>query len=756
MTEPSDFTKASPEKLGEDILALERARERERQLRIETEGLLKGLEAITKSENTEQIFSNLIKVLHEFVPFEHAFMLALNGEELAPVYSTTPVFLTTRWKTGKIFNRVLSGKIASLFDVRQSEDWIPQPEEVFSLAGSALLTPLHTEVRKAVLVFVHSERAFFDKRHVRLLERFASLTQIFAERAVAELERQVADARIREQASLLDKAHDAIIAYSIDYQIRFWNKGAERLYGWTSSEVLGRSLKDLLYDDPADLQRVTDELLKHGELIEEIAEKRKDGQALIVEGHWTLVFDENNQPQSVLSIKTDISRRKAAEQEIQRLAFYDPLTKLPNRQLLMDRLQHAIVRHHRNRREGALLFIDLDNFKALNDTLGHDVGDLLLQQVAARLTTCVRESDTVARLGGDEFVVLLEGLSDNVAEATQQAGSVSEKILARLNQPYDFSGYVHYSTPSVGVTLLKGHEDNPREVLKRADLAMYQAKAAGRNSVAFFNPGMQAVATSRVEMEADLRESLQQNHFVLYYQPQVGHGDSLTGVEALIRWQHPKRGLVSPAEFIPLAEETGLISPLGQWVLKTACKQLAVWATRPETEHLEIAVNVSARQFRSPDFVEHVLNALEQTSANPYRLKLELTESLLVHNMEDTIVKMASLKEKGVGFSLDDFGTGYSSLAYLKQLPLDLLKIDRSFVRDVLTDPNDAAIARTIIALAQSLGLSVVAEGVETEAQREFLARYGCHSYQGFLFSRPLPPDQLESFISDKAMCAKH
>ncbi len=443
----------------------------------------------------------------------------------------------------------------------------------------------------------------------------------------------------------------------------------------------------------------------------------------------------------------DITARKIAEDEIERLAFYDPLTQLPNRRLLLDRLQHALASSARSGRNGALLFIDLDNFKTLNDTLGHDKGDLLLQQVAQRLATCVREGDTVARLGGDEFVVMLEGLSENAEEAATQTEVVGEKIVATLNQPYLLAGYEHRSTPSIGVTLFGGHQNAIDELLKQADLAMYQAKAAGRNTLRFFDPKMQAMVTDRAALEADLREAVSQGQFVLYYQSQVDRDGRRTGAEVLVRWRHPRRGIVSPVEFIPLAEETGLILPLGNWVLETACAQLAKWADQPDTAHLSLAVNISANQLQRADFVAQVLAILGSTGANPQRLKLELTESLLLSDVENSIAKMSALKAKGVGFSLDDFGTGYSSLSHLKRLPLDQLKIDQSFVRDILIDPNDAAIAKMVVALAESMGLTVIAEGVETEAQRDYLARQGCHAYQGFLFSRPVPLDEFEEFV---------
>jgi diguanylate cyclase (GGDEF)-like protein len=392
---------------------------------------------------------------------------------------------------------------------------------------------------------------------------------------------------------------------------------------------------------------------------------------------------------------------------------------------------------------GALLFIDLDQFKALNDTLGHDVGDLLLIEVARRLQDAIRASDTAARLGGDEFVVMLEELAHDATEAAEQARVVAEKVLSVLNESYVLVGHELRSTPSIGVTLFAGQSATIDELLRQADLAMYQSKSAGRNALRFFDPQMQAVVMQRVQLESDLRTSLEQGHFQLHYQAQVDGQGCMTGAEALLRWDHPQRGRVLPGDFISLAEETGFIVPLGEWVLKTACHQLAQWAASPATAGLFMSVNVSARQFQQPTFVEGVLAVLQSTGANPLRLRLELTESLLLSDAEGAIAKMLELKAHGIGFALDDFGTGYSSLAYLRRLPLDLLKIDRAFVRDILTDPNVAAIAHTIVALAHSLGLTVVAEGVEEQGQFEFLMKQGCTGYQGYLFGRPVPAQEL-------------
>jgi diguanylate cyclase (GGDEF)-like protein len=411
--------------------------------------------------------------------------------------------------------------------------------------------------------------------------------------------------------------------------------------------------------------------------------------------------------------------------------------------LLLDRLAQALITSGRNHSHGALLFIDLDNFKDLNDTQGHDVGDVLLERVANRLVTCIRQGDTVARLGGDEFVVMLENLNTNVSAASTQITVVADKILAALNLPFELSGKAHYSTPSIGITLFNGTQHSVDELLKRADLAMYQSKAAGRNTLRFFDPDMQASVAARAALEVDLRHGLEHGELVLYYQAVVNLKGKVTGVEALVRWHHPVRGLVAPVDFISVAEQTGLIVSLGQWVVKAACAQLVTWGKNPATKGLSIAVNISPKEFQQAGFVQHILDELHDSGANPSNLKLELTESLLLKDVQEAITKMALLRGAGVRFALDDFGTGYSSLAYLKQLPLDQLKIDQSFVRDVLTDPNDAVIARTIVALAHSLGLSVVAEGVETEGQRNFLAECGCKLFQGYLFGRPVAVNEV-------------
>ena len=531
-------------------------------------------------------------------------------------------------------------------------------------------------------------------------------------------------------------------------RIVFVNEAFERWTGYTRDEVLGRTPRLLQGPDTqrGELDHIRAALEQWEPVRVDLVNYKKNGEPFWVDLDVSPVWDSSRNLTHWVAVGRDISERKSAEEKIQYLAFYDPLTKLPNRQLLLDRLHVALSDSDRPR-EGALMFIDLDNFKVLNDTLGHQKGDMLLQQVAERLRSCVAKGDTVARLGGDEFVILIENSSAKPLEPAAAARIVSDRILTTLGEPYVLPGYLHHSTCSIGVTLFGKEPCSVSELLKQADLAMYQAKSAGRNTVCFFDPEMQALVTANAALAADLRQAWRENQFLVDYQPQVGADGRMTGVEALLRWDHPERGRVGPDNFIPTAEETSLIIPIGRWVLEAACAQLAEWAKRPERRHLSIAVNVSVRQFRHTDFVDEVMQAIAHAGIEPQKLKLELTESLLADGIEVTVAKMGSLKEMGVTLSLDDFGMGYSSLSYLKRLPLDQLKIDREFVKEVLTDANDAAIARTIIGLAQSLGLGVIAEGVETEEQRAYLAQQGCPCYQGYLFCKPLGIKELELFM---------
>jgi len=469
--------------------------------------------------------------------------------------------------------------------------------------------------------------------------------------------------------------------------------------------------------------------------------------------HWIRVhgsfYHIDVKPTRMIGTIVDITEFKEAENKIQNLAFFDSLTQLPNRRLLLDRLQQALVVSGRHHIQGALLFIDLDNFKSLNDTLGHQIGDQLLIKVAACLKACVREGDSVARLGGDEFVVILEDLHGNSEECAIEVEHISEKILASLNRIERLGGFDHHTTASIGITLFNNDGLTVDELMKHADLAMYQAKAAGRNTLRFFDPEMQLIVAARVKMESELREAISKNEFILYFQPQVDENGKLMGFEALARWQNPVRGIVFPGEFMPVIEQTALIFPFGLWVLKSACMQLSAWATNPRAAHLSLAVNVSAREFKQSNFVDQVLDAVRSSGAKPSNLKLELTETVLLDDVEEAIIKMQALKKNGVRFSLDDFGIGYASLSYLKRLPFAQLKIDQSFIQNLLTDPNDTAIVKMVIELARSMHIEVIAEGVETKEQHDFLIRHGCGAYQGYLFSLPLSQDALDGLLCD-------
>ena len=608
--------------------------------------------------------------------------------------------------------------------------------------------------------------ALATQRSVELEDYYPSLQKWLEVRAYPFAEglavyfRDVTDRRnSQEQQRLLEtsisRLNDIVViaeALPIDDpkpHIVFVNDAFEHHTGYAREEMMGQTHRMLLgpKPQPKELRRIVAAMNEHRQVRSELKVFRKNGSWFWVELEMVMVPTPSGGMVHWVIVGRDITQRKAAEAEIHHLAFYDPLTSLPNRLLLLERLEAVLTKGARGQHHGALMFIDVDNFKILNDTLGHHKGDLLLQKIAARLSACIRKNDTVARLGGDEFVVMLEDLSSDPEIATERARIVAEKILGRLREPFDLDGYLHYATSSIGVTSLNGQHDNMSDLLKQADLAMYQAKTLGRNTVCFFNPDMQAAVSAKARVSSELRIGLEKKQFLLHYQPLVDRSGHITGVEALLRWQHPERGLVAPMEFIPVAEETGLILPLGLWVLETACALLATWAKRPETAALSIAVNVSVRQFRHPDFVDTVLAAIRRTGVKPERLKLELTESLLADRMDIIIAKMGTLKALGVTLSLDDFGMGYSSLSALKRLPLDQLKIDKSFVADLLTDPHDAAISQAIITLAQSLRLEVVAEGVETLAQHDFLLNQGCDHFQGHLFSRPLPIDQLECYL---------
>ncbi len=564
-------------------------------------------------------------------------------------------------------------------------------------------------------------------------------------------EQKHAEAELRV-AAIAFESQEAIIITDAAQVIQRANPAFTKVTGYSAEEAVGQTPALLRsgHHDKSYYQSMWAAVREQGEWQGEMWNRRKSGE---IYPEWltiTAVRDAAGKVINYVGIFQDITERKSAEEKIRNLAFYDALTQLPNRRLLLDRLRQALASGSRNQRHGALLFVDLDNFKLLNDTQGHDIGDLLLTNVARRLQDCVREGDSVARLGGDEFVVMLENLDESPTEAANQAEMVAVKIHELLNQPYELGPVDHHSTPSIGVALFRDKSDAVDDLLKRADLAMYQAKASGRNTIRFFDPAMQAAVEARSALEAEMRHAILRGDFILHYQPQVRADGRITGVEALVRWRHPERGLILPHAFIALAEETGLIVPIGQQVLQQACEQLKAWSEQSAGAHLSMSVNVSARQFLHPDFVDMVLTTLDAAGIGAGSLMLEITESLLLENVDEAVTRMNTLKAHGLRFSIDDFGTGYSSLAYLKRLPLDELKIDRTFVADIEHDDNAAAICAAFISLANILGLQVVAEGVETEGQHHMLSRaHRCDTLQGYLFGKPMPAEAIDALLAE-------
>ncbi|HEU4851567.1 MAG TPA: EAL domain-containing protein [Telluria sp.] len=550
--------------------------------------------------------------------------------------------------------------------------------------------------------------------------------------------------RAQRIAAIVFQSQEGMFVTDAERRVLNANEAFARMTGYQAFELAGNELPDVFVHDDggAALQATWSAVEREGKWQGEVRVARRGGDELHAWLTVNAVEDARGAITHYVGTLADITEQKMAQGEIARLANYDPLTNLPNRRLLMERLQHWLAGQRRGKGTAALLFLDLDNFKDLNDTSGHAAGDQLLRQVADRILSCVREGDTVARLGGDEFVILLEGIEGSEEDAATHVAAIGWKIHAAVNRPYSIAGAAHHATCSIGVALCVDSCAKIDELMKRGDLAMYEAKRAGRNTLRFFRADMESAVRQRIALESQMREAVRLKQFVLYYQPQVDRAGITTGAEALLRWQHPERGLIGPINFIHVAEASGLIVPLGRWVMQTACAQLASWARSPGTAQLTMAVNVSAHQFRHPDFVQETLEILQQTGVRPEQIKLELTESLLIENVEETIAKMRELKSHGVCFALDDFGTGYSSLSYLKRLPLDQLKIDRTFVNDVLGNANDASIARSIVALAKALGLDIIAEGVETERQREFLAEIDCDAYQGYLFGRPISAER--------------
>ena len=571
---------------------------------------------------------------------------------------------------------------------------------------------------------------------------------------MAQARKDIADAK-----ALLDQALESMVSGFVlldaQQRVAHWNRRFVELFPWMRGAMAsGMPFRQVLEQSVAHHLPVGSDAERQQWIALRLAQQQ-DGtgahEQVLPDGHCIHVLERATPEGGWVITYHDVTDLRRANEEIEHLAFYDPLTGLPNRRLLLDRLGQAPVLSQRSGKVGALLFLDLDHFKDLNDTLGHEVGDELLQEVAQRLLANVRVADTVARLGGDEFVVMLSELSTSTQEAAAMAQRIGEKILRGLSEPYLLRGHSHQGAVSIGATLFGASAQSAIELLRQADIAMYQVKARRGNALCFFDPKMQTAINDRAQLETDLRQALITQQLVLHFQPQASLQGEVVGAECLLRWQHPQRGMVPPGQFIAVAEESDLILHIGQWVLHSACTQLARWQEQPQWAHLQLSVNVSARQFRQSDFVHQVIETLQVTGARAHLLTLELTESLVLDNVEDAIDKMHQLRTKGVRFSVDDFGTGYSSLAYLTRLPLHQLKIDQSFVRNLGARATDDVIVQTIIGMGRNLDLEVIAEGVETEAQKAILAGHGCDLYQGYLLARPMPVADFERSLGGPA-----
>lgn len=634
------------------------------------------------------------------------------------------------------------------------------PGRIFSdllVRRASATIPIDTALDVVLAHFIANKSEFIavvdNRRYIGVISNLSLFTALIEQETKIRQERDALikqleiELNYRKLATMVfENTSEGILITDATARILQVNRGFCQTTGYSAEEVIhqnpnmlqsGRQEKDFY-------QVMWQSLQENGVWEGEVWNRRRNGEIYPEWLHINRVTDNDGKTINFVGIFSDMAPNKKLQQDLHQLAYYDPLTNLPNRRLLVDRLQQAINLSVRSHLHGALLFIDLDNFKTLNDTQGHNTGDLLLIEIARRLQDCVRAGDTVTRLGGDEFVVMLEGLHADSKRAAAEAEAIAEKILLAINCPHIMEGHEYHGSGSIGISMFYGNSTPQETLLKHADTAMYQSKQSGRNTFRFFDPAMQIELESRAAMEADLRRALSQHQFRLYYQLQINDQQQRLGAEALLRWLHPHHGLVSPIEFIPLAEETGLILQIGHYVLEAACQQLKTWEPNPLANKLLIAVNISARQFRQTNFVDQVRNILIQTGANPHLLKLELTESIALDNVTDTVEKMQALQALGVNFSMDDFGTGYSSLSYLKRLPFNQLKIDQSFVRDINTDPNDAVIIQAIIVMAKTLAIDVIAEGVETDAQLNLLKQYDCHAYQGYLFGRPVPIDVFE------------
>jgi diguanylate cyclase (GGDEF)-like protein/PAS domain S-box-containing protein len=629
-------------------------------------------------------------------------------------------------------------------DVRSDPLWQPYQAQIADLdwlraCWSMPFSDSNYELLGVISIYCDQPRAPYPDEQ-ELMRTAASLAAVVVQRSREAQRLRESEASLR---ATFQQAAVGVVQIGVVGGLRRVNQRFCDIVGYDEAELLSQDVGVLTHPDdyPMVLDARRQLLAGRDSISFEQRYIRRGGQSIWVRVWWSLVRDSSDMPDYFIAVVEDISERKRAEAEIERLALYDTLTDLPNRRLFLDRLQHALVTAQRGGQFGALLFIDLDHFKHLNDARGHHAGDMLLQQVAQRLLAGSRDVDTVARLGGDEFVILLEGLGDSLALATSGAGTVAEKVRRSLLQSFalEEGAYEHHVLASIGVTLFPKEGTSADELLKEADTAMYRAKAGGRNMICFYEPAMAQAAELRLALERDLRAAIGTDQLFLLLQPQQHVDGEIACAEALLRWNHPQRGEIPPATFIPVAEESGLITPLGEWVLGEAAKLMR--QLDGADNRVEIAVNVSPRQFRDPDFVQRVAAILDGSGADPRRLLLEITEGVVMADVDDAIAKMSQLKQMGIRLSIDDFGVGYSSLSYLKRLPLHELKIDRTFVSDLPGDSNDVAIVETILAMARHLQLEVVAEGVENEEQYAFLKARGCRFFQGFHIARPALPD---------------
>ena len=699
----------------------------------------------------KEIGRRLSMGLTTWLNYEH---LEEREAQLQSLVRAIPDLVWQKDKDGKFLN--CNRELEALFGVpiqeiigKSSFDFYPQEQaEIFSEEDRLVITEGQSIHSEHWMTFVKTNyQGLFELTKRPILDTHGNVIGLVGighdvtERKQAEQELRIAATTFNSQ--------EAIAITDARTNILRVNQAFCDISGYSSEEVVGKTPRMLASGrhDNTFYEQMWRQLRQHGHWKGEIWNRRKNGE---IYPEWltiNTVKDAYGNVSNYVGTFLDLTSNKQAEQEIQRLAFYDLLTGLPNRRLFMNRLKQAQTNRSRSEHINAVILIDLDNFKVINDSGGHAIGDSLLVQVAERLQSFIFEGDTAARLGGDEFIVLLEELSINPQHAASQTKNIAEQILQLLAQPYTIGGHIYHSTPSIGVTMMVSPEEEIDDLIRQADIAMYQAKNAGRNTLRFFDPQMQSSLTQRASLEMELREAIEQQQLQLHYQPQVNESGHIIGAEALVRWHHPVRGMIFPDQFIPLAEQSGLILPLGQWVLEHACRQLHIWSGEQATRELVLAVNVSARQFRQDNFVELVQQSLTGSGASSSRLKLEMTETLILDDVNGTIAKMRQLENIGIGFSLDDFGTGYSSLSYLTQLPLEQVKIDRSFIRNLPNNDNDAMVVQSIISLTQSLGLKVIAEGVETEEQKDFLNQYGCQHCQGYLFGRPIPITDFELLL---------